>query len=178
MVANVMKCHGRIDILVNDAAINKSFAFNDFANLPLDNWEDVMSANLTGPMLCSRAVAPIMQKQECGRIINIASLAGLIPNGSSIPYCISKAGLIHLTRCLAVALAPHVLVNCVAPGFIVTAMTDGLSDEQKEKLLGNIPSGRLGTVEDIAGAAVFLASDEASYMTGQTLHINGGMAMI
>ena len=85
MVDNVLKRYGRIDILVNDAAINKSFPFNDFANLPLDNWDDVMTANLTGPMLCSRAVAAIMQKQECGRIVNIASLAGLIPNGSSVP---------------------------------------------------------------------------------------------
>jgi 3-oxoacyl-[acyl-carrier protein] reductase len=118
-------------------------------------------------------------KARWGRIISITSVVGTMGNPGQANYAASKAGLTGMSKALAQEVAARgITVNCVAPGFIVTAMTDGLSDEQKEKLLGNIPSGRLGTVEDIAGAAVFLASDEASYMTGQTLHINGGMAMI
>lgn len=173
MLVNVINRHGRIDILVNDAAINKSFAFNDFANLPLDNWEDVISANLTGPMLCSRAVAPIVQKQECGRIINIASLAGLIPNGSSIPYCISKAGLIHLTRCLAAALAPHVLVNCVAPGFIEgTKATNNITPERIDMVKEQSILKRAVDKDDIADQVVTFCRSESS--TGQVALIDAG----
>ena len=167
LVNNVLKRYGRIDILVNDAAINKSFPFNDFANLPLDNWEEVMTANLTGPMLCSRAVAPIMQKQKCGRI------AGLIPNGSSIPYCISKAGLIHLTRCLAVALAPHVLVNCVAPGFIEgTKATNNLTPERIDMVKEQSILKRAANKDDIADQVVTFCRSEST--TGQVALIDAG----
>jgi 3-oxoacyl-[acyl-carrier protein] reductase len=173
MVNNILKRYGRIDILVNDAAINKSFSFNDFANLPLDNWDDVMTANLTGPMLCSRAVAAIMQKQECGRIVNIASLAGLIPNGSSIPYCISKAGLIHLTRCLAVALAPHVLVNCVAPGFIEgTKATNNLTSERIDMVKEQAILKKAVDKDDIAEQVVTFCRSEST--TGQVAVIDAG----
>jgi 3-oxoacyl-[acyl-carrier protein] reductase len=171
LINNVLKQYGRIDILVNDAAINKSFAFNDFANMPLDNWDDVMTANLTGPMLCSRAVAPIMEKQKCGRIVNIASLAGLIPNGSSIAYCISKAGLIHLTRCLAVALAPHVLVNCVAPGFIEgTKATNNLTPERIDMVKEQSILKRAVDKDDIAEQVVTFCRSEST--TGQVALID------
>ncbi len=173
LMNNVIKQYGRIDILVNDAAINKSFPFDDFANLPLDNWEEVMTANLTGPMLCSRAVAPIMQKQKCGRIVNVASLAGLIPNGSSIPYCISKAGLIHLTRCLAVALAPHVLVNCVAPGFIEgTKATNNLTPERIDMVKEQSILKRAVNKDDIADQVVTFCRSEST--TGQVALIDAG----
>ena len=118
MVDNVVKRFGRLDILINDAAYNKSIPFKDLDNLTYEEWTKIIDINLTGPMHCIKAVAPVMQKQGRGRIVNIASVAGLGPSGSSIAYAVSKAGLIHLTRCMAVALAPHVLVNCVAPGLL------------------------------------------------------------
>ena len=118
MVDNVVKRFGRLDILINDAAYNKSIRFQDLDNLTYEEWTKILDINLTGPMLTTKAVAPVMKKQGSGRIVNISSVAGLGPTGSSIAYAVSKAGLIHLTKCMAVALAPEVLVNCVAPGLL------------------------------------------------------------
>src|SRR6202012_397616 len=115
LVTDVTKRFGRLDILVNDAAFNKAIPFPDLDSLTLDVWDKIMAVNLTGPMRLTKAVAPIMKAQGQGRIVNISSVAGLNPTGSSIAYAVSKAGLIHLTRCMAVALAPETLVNCVAP---------------------------------------------------------------
>ena len=118
MVDDVVKRFGRLDILVNDAAYNKSIPFKDLDNLTYEEWTKIIDINLTGPMLVTKAVAPVMKRQGSGRIVNISSVAGLGPTGSSIAYAVSKAGLIHLTKCMAVALAPEVLVNCVAPGLL------------------------------------------------------------
>lgn len=118
MVASVEQTLGRVDILVNDAAYNKWIAYTDLDALTLEVWDRILATNLTGPMLCTKAVAAAMRRQGSGRIVNISSVAGLSPTGSSIAYAVSKAGLIHLTKCMAVALAPDILVNCVAPGYI------------------------------------------------------------
>ena len=118
MVDEVVKRFGRLDILINDAAYNKAIPFKDLDGLTTEEWTKIIDVNLTGPMHAIKAVAPVMKKQGRGRIVNIASIAGLHPGGSSIAYAVSKAGLIHLTRCMAVALAPEVLVNCVAPGLL------------------------------------------------------------
>lgn len=118
LIADVTKRFGRLDILVNDAAYNKAIPFADLDNLKQAEWDKIIAVNLTGPMRLTKAVAPIMKAQGQGRIVNIASVAGLTPTGSSIAYAVSKAGLIHLTRCMAVALAPETLVNCVAPGLL------------------------------------------------------------
>src|SRR5271167_4634372 len=118
LVGDVARRFGRLDILINDAAYNKAIPFPDLDNLTLEVWDKIMAVNLTGPMRLSKAVAPVMKAQGRGRIVNIASVAGVGPTGSSIAYAVSKAGLIHLTRCMAVALAPETLVNCVAPGLL------------------------------------------------------------
>ena len=118
LVDDVVKRFGRLDILINDAAYNKAIPFTDLDGLTYDEWTKIIDINLTGPMLLTKAVAPVMKKQGRGRIVNISSVAGLGPSGSSIAYAVSKAGLIHLTKCMAVALAPDVLVNCVAPGLL------------------------------------------------------------
>ena len=135
MVEQVVKRFGRLDILINDAAYNKSIPFKDLDGLTTEEWSKIIDVNLTGPMHAIKAVAPVMQKQGRGRIVNIASIAGLHPGGSSIAYAVSKAGLIHLTRCMSVALAPDVLVNCVAPGLLEgTRATANLSKSQIEQL--------------------------------------------
>ena len=134
LVAGVAKRFGRLDILVNDAAYNRAVPFHDLDNLTEEVWDRIMAVNLTGPMRLAKAVAPAMKAQGRGRIVNIASVAGLGPQGSSIAYAVSKAGLIHLTRCLAVALAPETLVNCVAPGLLEgTRATANLRPEQIER---------------------------------------------
>ena len=134
LVADVTKRFGRLDILMNDAAYNKSIAFTDLDNLTQDVWDKIMAVNLTGPMRMTKAVAPIMKAQGQGRVVNIASIAGLQPTGSSIAYAVSKAGLIHLTRCMAVAMAPETLVNCVAPGLLEgTRATANLRPEMIER---------------------------------------------
>ncbi|MDP6258038.1 MAG: SDR family oxidoreductase, partial [Rhodospirillales bacterium] len=143
------------------------------------DWQAVLDVNLTASFQLSRACLRGMMKQRFGRIIGITSIVGVTGNAGQANYAASKAGMIGMSKSLSAEVASRgITVNCVAPGFIVTPMTDALSDEQKEALLGVIPTGRLGEVEDIASSVVFLASDEASYMTGQTLHVNGGMAMI
>lgn len=118
LVDDVGKHFGRLDILINDAAYNKAIAFQDLDGLTIEEWTKIIDINLTGPMHCIKAVAPVMKRQGQGRIVNISSVAGLGPQGSSIAYAVSKAGLIHLTRCMSVALAPDILVNCVAPGLL------------------------------------------------------------
>ena len=167
---------GKIDILVNNAGITKdglSMRMTD------EQWQAVLDINLTAGFKLSRAVMPSMMKNRFGRIISMASVVGVMGNAGQANYAASKGGLISMTKCLARELASRgITANCIAPGFIQTPMTDVLSDEVKKELLRNVPMGRLGTAEDIANAVLFLASEEASYITGQTLNINGGMIMV
>ena len=173
LVDGVVKRFGRLDILINDAAYNKSIPFQDLDSLTMDEWSKIIDVNLTGPMLCCKAVAPIMAAQGRGRIVNIASVAGLAPTGSSIAYAVSKAGLIHLTKCMAVALAPHTLVNCVAPGFLVDTratsnMHAGQIDIALQTSLLKIPADK----DDCAEQVVTLC--RSSTTTGQTVVIDAG----
>jgi 3-oxoacyl-[acyl-carrier protein] reductase len=173
LVAQVMQTFGRVDILVNDAAYNKWIAFNDLEAMTYDEWQKILTINLTGPMLCSKAVAPIMRQQGQGRIVNIASVAGLMPSGSSIPYAVSKAGLIHLTRCMAVGLAPHVLVNCIAPGYLEgTRATSNLDPLFQEQARQGALLQRAADKDDIADQVLGLCRTDS--ITGQTLVIDAG----
>ena len=139
----------------------------------------MIDVNLTATFRLSRAVLRGMMKARWGRIINVTSIVGVTGNPGQTNYAASKAGIIGMSKSLAGEVATRgITVNCIAPGFIATAMTESLSEEQKDRLVGAVPTGRLGTPEDVAACAVFLASDEAAYVTGQTLHVNGGMAMI
>ena len=167
---------GRVDILVNNAGITRD---NLFMRMSDEEWAQVIEVNLTSTMRLCRGVLRGMMKARSGRIINISSIVGTTGNPGQGNYAASKAGMVGMSKSLAAEVASRgVTVNCIAPGFITTAMTDKLGDAQKEKLLGAIPAGRMGESEDIAAATVYLASDEAGYVTGQTLHVNGGMAMI
>jgi 3-oxoacyl-[acyl-carrier protein] reductase len=165
-----------VDILVNNAGITR-----DMLALRLKDvdWQAVIDTNLSAAFRLSRAVLKGMIKRRFGRIVNITSIVGVTGNPGQANYAAAKAGLIGMSKALAQEVAARgVTVNCVAPGFIDTAMTQALDDRQREALLARIPSARLGTGADVAAAVVYLASDEAGYVTGQTLHINGGMAMI
>jgi 3-oxoacyl-[acyl-carrier protein] reductase len=165
-----------VDILVNNAGITRD---NLFMRMKDDEWDQVIAVNLTAAFRLSRAVLRGMMKKRWGRIINITSVVGETGNPGQGNYAAAKAGLAGMTRSLAQEVASrNITVNCIAPGFIATAMTDKLNDEQKSALMPRIPAGRMGTPEDIAAAAVYLASDEAAYVTGETIQINGGMAMI
>jgi 3-oxoacyl-[acyl-carrier protein] reductase len=165
-----------LDILVNNAGVTRD---NLFMRMSDDEWSQVLAVNLTAAFRLSRAALRGMMKARWGRIVSITSIVGVTGNPGQGNYAASKAGLIGMSKSLAAEVASRgVTVNCVAPGFIETAMTDALSEDQKGKLLGAIPAGRMGTSEEIASAVVYLASDEARYVTGQTLHVNGGMAMI
>jgi 3-oxoacyl-[acyl-carrier protein] reductase len=167
---------GRIDILVNNAGITRD---NISMRMKDEEWEKVLQVNLTGTFRLTRAAMRGMMKRRFGRVINITSIVGVTGNPGQANYAAAKAGLIGMSKSLAQELASRgITVNCVAPGFIATPMTDVLTDDQKKTILGRVPAARLGTPEEIAAAVVFLASDEAAYVTGQTLHINGGMAMI
>jgi 3-oxoacyl-[acyl-carrier protein] reductase len=173
LVGNVTKRLGRIDILVNDAAYNKSIPFSDLDNLTQEVWDKIMAVNLTGPMRLTKAVAPIMKAQGRGRIVNIASVAGLGPTGSSIAYAVSKAGLIHLSRCMAVALAPETLVNCVAPGLLEgTRATANLRPEQIERSSSGALLKKAADKDDCADMVVTMCRTET--MTGQTIVIDSG----
>lgn len=173
LVAAVQKHFGRIDILVNDAAFNKSVPFPDLDAMSMDLWDKIMAVNLTGPMRLTKAVAPIMKAQGCGRMVNISSVAGLTPSGSSIAYAISKAGLIHLTRCMAVALAPEVLVNCVAPGLLEgTRATANLRPEQVTNSASSSLLKKAADKDDCADMVVTMCRTET--MTGQTIVIDAG----
>jgi 3-oxoacyl-[acyl-carrier protein] reductase len=173
LVDDVVKRFGRIDILINDAAFNKSVPFTDLDNLTLDLWEKIMAVNLTGPLRLIKAVAPVMKRQGRGRIVNISSVAGLGPTGSSIAYAVSKAGLIHLTKCMAVALAPEVLVNCVAPGLLEgTRATSNLRPEQIERSSSSSLLRKAADKDDCADMTVTMCRTET--MTGQTTVIDSG----
>jgi len=166
---------GRLDILVNNAAITRDTLA---LRMKLEDWEAVLRTNLTGAHLCIQQALGAMLKQRSGRIINLTSVVAETGNAGQANYVASKAGLIGLTRAIAVEVASrNITVNAVAPGFIETPMTDVLSQEIKEKMQGLIPLGRFGTDRDVAAAIVFLASDEAGYITGQVLGVNGGMHM-
>lgn len=167
---------GGLDILVNNAGITKDGLTMRMKD---DDWQAVIDVNLTANFRLCRAAMRGMMKKRAGRIINITSIVGVTGNPGQANYVASKAGVIGLTKSLAQELATRgVTVNCVAPGFIATPMTDVLNDTQKTAILARIPAGRMGGPEDIAAAVLYLASTEAAYVTGQTLHVNGGMAMI
>ena len=167
---------GGVDILVNNAGITRD---NLFMRMSADEWDSVLSVNLTAAFRLSKAVLRGMMKARWGRIVNITSVVGVTGNPGQGNYAASKAGMIGMSKSLAQEVASRgVTVNCVAPGFIETAMTEKLSDEQKTAIFGRIPAGRMGTSGEIAAATLYLASPEAAYVTGQTLHVNGGMAMI
>jgi 3-oxoacyl-[acyl-carrier protein] reductase len=167
---------GPIDILVNNAGITRD---NFLMRMKDEEWDLVIAVNLTAAFRLSRAVLRGMMKKRWGRIISIASVVGATGNGGQGNYAASKAGLVGMTKSLAAEVASRdITANCVAPGFIATPMTDVLTADQKKALFGRIPVGRFGLPADVAGAVVFLASNEAGYITGQTLHVNGGMAMI
>ena len=173
LVADVEARFGRIDILVNDAAFNKSIPFTDIDSLTIEAWEKIMAVNLTGPLRLTKAVAPVMKRQGQGRIVNISSVAGLGPTGSSIAYACSKAGLNHLTKCMAVALAPEVLVNCVAPGLLEgTRATSNLRSEQIEKASSTSLLKKAADKDDCADMTVTMCRTET--MTGQTVVIDSG----
>lgn len=173
LVAAVIARFGRLDILVNDAAYNIAIPFPELETLTDAVWEKVMAVNLTGPMRLTRAVAPVMKAQGAGRVVNIASVAGLGPTGSSIAYAVSKAGLIHLTRCMAVAMAPESLVNCVAPGLLEgTRATANLRPEQVERSAAGALLKRAADKDDCAEMVLTMCRTET--MTGQTVVIDSG----
>lgn len=165
-----------LDILVNNAGITRDGLFVRMSD---EDWDSVIEINLGSVFRLTRELAYPMMRRRSGRIINITSVVGVTGNPGQANYCASKAGMIGFSKSLAHEIAPrNVTVNCVAPGFIASAMTDKLNEKQQEAILGAIPMKRMGAGEDIAAAVVYLASDAAGYVTGQTLHVNGGMAMI
>jgi len=167
---------GSVDIVINNAGLTRD---NLALRLKDEDWEQVMAVNLTAAFRLSKAALRGMMKRRWGRIVNITSIVGVTGNGGQTNYAASKAGIIGFAKSLAQEVASrNITVNCVAPGFIQTPMTDALDEGQRENLLASIPAGRLGVVDDVAAGVLYLASEEASYVTGQTLHINGGMAMI
>lgn len=165
-----------VDILVNNAGITRDGLFVRMSD---DDWDAVLEVNLTAAFRLTRELTHPMMRRRYGRIVNITSVVGVTGNPGQANYCASKAGLIGFSKSLAQEIASrNVTVNCVAPGFIESAMTDKLNDKQKEAIMGSIPMRRMGRGDEIATAVVYLASAEAAYVTGQTLHVNGGMAMI
>lgn len=175
MVKKVVKEFGKLDILVNNAGITKD---NLLMRMKVEEFDEVINTNLKGAFLCTKAVTRQMMKQKSGRIINIASVVGVIGNPGQANYVAAKAGVIGLTKTTAKELASrNILVNAIAPGFIQTDMTDVLTEEQKGAILSNIPLEKLGKPEDVAKTFCFLASDDAKYITGQTIHVDGGLVM-
>jgi 3-oxoacyl-[acyl-carrier protein] reductase len=167
---------GQVDILVNNAGITRD---NLFMRMKDEEWDSVLEVNLTAGFHLARAALRGMMRRRHGRIIAITSVVGVTGNAGQGNYAAAKAGMIGMTKALAKEVASrNITVNTVAPGFIATAMTDVLDEKQRESILAAVPAGRLGTPDDVAAACVYLASDEAAYVTGQTLHVNGGMAMV
>ena len=165
-----------IDILINNAGITRD---NLFLRMKDEEWDQVIAVNLTAAFRLSRAVLRGMMKKRWGRIVTITSVVGVTGNPGQGNYAAAKAGLIGMSKALAAEVASrNITVNCVAPGFVATAMTDALTPEQRSAILTRVPAGKLGDSSDIAAAVIYLASQEAGYVTGQTLHVNGGMAMI
>ena len=168
-------CGNTIDILVNNAAITRD---NLFLRMKDEQWDQVIAVNLTAPFKLSRAALRQMLKKQWGRIISITSVVAITGNPGQANYAAAKAALVGMTKSVAAEVAGrNITVNCVAPGFIASAMTDVLKPEQKTAILSRIPAGRMGDAQDVAAAVVYLASDESSYVTGNTIHVNGGMAM-
>lgn len=167
---------GGLDILICNAGITKD---NLAMRMKDEEWQDVIDVNLSATFRLNRAVLRGMMKQRAGRIINISSVVAVMGNPGQMNYCASKAGMIGMSKSLAQEVASRgITVNCIAPGFIKTPMTDALNEEQQTRITDNIPAGRFGLPEDIAATAAFLCSDNASYITGQTLHVNGGLLMV
>lgn len=165
-----------VDILINNAGITKDGLLARMSN---EDWDDVIRVNLTAMFRLTRALTHPMMRRKSGRIINITSIVGVTGNPGQTNYCASKAGMIGFSKSLAQEIASrNVTVNCIAPGFIASAMTEKLNDKQKEAIMGAIPMKRMGAGEDIAAAVIYLSADAGKYVTGQTIHVNGGMAMI
>jgi len=176
LIKRVEEQMGGIDILVNNAGITKDGLFVRMSNA---DWDAVLEVNLTAAFQLTRDAAYPMMRRRSGRIINITSIVGVTGNPGQGNYCASKAGIIGMSKSLAMEIASRgVTVNCIAPGFIKTPMTDALNDKQREAILASVPAKRLGTGEEVASAVAWLAADETAYVTGQTIHVNGGMAMI
>lgn len=175
LIAEAVESFGRVDILVNNAGITRD---NLIMRMSEEDFDAVIDVNLKGAWNCMKQVSRMMMKQRSGRIINLSSVVGVVGNAGQVNYAASKAGIIGMTKSLAKELGSRgVTVNAVAPGFVQTDMTDVLGEEMKESLQQTIPMGRLGDPEDIANVVAFLAGDEASYITGQVLHVDGGMVM-
>jgi 3-oxoacyl-[acyl-carrier protein] reductase len=175
LVPSCEQAMGKLDILVANAGITRD---NLLVQLNDQAWDDVIALNLTATFRLARAAVKTMMRRRHGRIIGITSVVGVTGNPGQVNYTAAKAGMIGMIKSIAQEYAKRgVTANCIAPGFIATAMTDKLNDKQREAILARVPAGRLGSGGDVAAAAVYLASDEAAYVTGQTLHINGGMAM-
>lgn len=167
---------GQIDILVNNAGLTRD---NLSMRMKDEEWQEVIDVNMTATFKLAKAVQRGMMKRRNGRIINIASVVGVMGNPGQCNYVASKAGMIGWSKAMGQEVASRgITINCIAPGFIATAMTDALNDDQKATINAKIPAGKMGSSEDIAAAAVYLAADESAYVTGQTIHVNGGMVMI
>jgi 3-oxoacyl-[acyl-carrier protein] reductase len=176
LVKDAEAAMGKLDILVNNAGLTRD---NISMRMKDEEWQKVLDVNLTAGFRLARAAMRGMMKRRFGRIIGITSVVGVTGNAGQVNYAAAKAGMIGMTKSLAQELASRAItVNTVAPGFIETAMTDALNEEQRARILSTVPAGKLGSGADIAGAVVYLASDEAGYVTGQTIHVNGGMVMI
>lgn len=174
-IKKIIEAEGRIDILVNNAGITRD---NLVLRMSLEDWKKVIDINLTGAFICSKHTVKYMVKKRSGKIINISSIVGVHGNAGQSNYSSSKAGIIGLTKTLARELAGrNILVNAIAPGYIETEMTEKLSDKIKEKLMEQIPTGRLGSVDDVAKTALFLASDDSNYITGTVINLDGGMGI-
>jgi len=175
LIKEAKEVFGRVDILVNNAGITKD---NLIMRMKEEDFDSVIDVNLKGAFNCLKAVTPIMIRQKTGKIINMSSVVGVIGNAGQVNYCASKAGLIGMTKSLAREIGgKNINVNAIAPGFIDTDMTKVLSEDQKKNIMSQVPLKRLGQAEDIANLALFLASNQSDYITGQVIHVDGGMAM-
>lgn len=175
MVDMTIETFGSIDILVNNAGITKD---NLLVRMKEDEWDDVININLKGVFLCTKGVSRQMMRQRAGKIVNVASIVGVSGNAGQANYVAAKAGVIGFTKTTAQELAArNINVNAVAPGFITTDMTDALNEDVKNQMLANIPLGKLGSPENVAKTVMFLLSEDAAYITGQTIHVDGGMVM-